>query len=345
MNVYTDIKMDGWYRVVKCDNEALDMVAYIAVHNVQLGHSLGGCRFWEYDSDENALMDALRLSRAMTYKNCLADLPHGGGKSVISAVSGQKLTPDMLKAMGEFVNYVNKNGPLYEIAEDVGVSSTALDYVREVSPMVAAKVAGDPSPITAEGVFMGLTESWKYISGSDNFEDVRVAVQGVGAVGYCLVERLVDYGFQVTVCDVREENVQKAQQRLGVGSVSPEHIYNVPMDIFAPCALYGTVNPATIDIMSAKLIAGCANNQLSSPNVDDLLVNKGVVYAPDYVINAGGVIQVSGIEDNGYDHSIVEKHLEIIPRNLTKIYKISNSTGIATGKVANRLVEEKLGLE
>ncbi len=341
MNKYYDLRIDGYERVVKCINENVGFVSYIAVHNINLGPSLGGCRLLEYPSIDYALADVLSLSRAMTFKNCFAELPYGGGKSVIMGKKENK--EEILKYMSDFVNYLKGD---YIIAEDSNISCDDLDIVRKNSEFVAEKIAGDPSPVTAKGVYLGIKESWDFLNKKQyykNLEDAKIIVYGVGAVGRILVDLLLKSVKKVHIYDINEENMAKVINKHPNAYIERDHfkmLYN--FDIFCPCALGGTITKDFAQKTEAKLIAGCANNQLSSPDVSKILLKRGILYAPDYVINAGGVIQLSGVTNGIYDESKVNNKLKLIPKKLKKIFKISMKKKLPTNEVADIMVMKKL---
>jgi leucine dehydrogenase len=277
-----------------CD-EKTGLKAIVAIHSTARGPACGGTRMWPYATSADALEDVLRLSRAMSYKNAVADLELGGGKSVIIGDSRTQKSPELFEAFGRAVDQL---GGRYYAAEDVGVSPEDLKNTRKTTQYVVglegfAAGSGDPSPITAEGVFRGIGLAVKHGYGADNVSGLTVAVQGVGHVGGYLCEKLHAAGAKLIVTDVNEAALQRIAEKTGAEVVSPDAIYDVQADVFAPCALGGAVNEQTLPRIKARVIAGAANNQLSSPEIGTRIFQEGRLYAPDYVINGGGIINVA----------------------------------------------------
>lgn len=350
MNRYYDIRVEGYERVVKCVNYDNNFFSYIAVHSTKFGPSLGGCRFVDHSSVDlsgssseidYALSNVLSLSRAMTFKNCFADLPFGGGKSIIIGKMENKL--EILKYMADFVNYLKGD---YIIAEDSNVSCDDLDTVRERSNYVVAKIAGDPSPVTAKGVYLGIKESWKFLNERKYYKDLKdakILVYGVGAVGRVLVDLLSKSVNKVYIYDINEENINKVLNKHPNSYVERDPFKIMcEFDIFCPCALGGTITENFAEKTEAKLIAGCANNQLASLEASKILLKRNILYAPDFVINAGGVIQLSGVVNNVYEENKVNKKLKTIPKKLRKIYEKSIKKNLTTNEVADIMVMKKL---
>lgn len=341
-NVYKDLKIDGYERVVKCVNEKLNFISYISIHSLDLGPGLGGCRFYKYESEDLALADVLSLSRAMTFKNCLADLPYGGGKAVISGNLENK--KEILKYMADFINYLNGD---YITAEDVNVNCDDLDIIRENCQFVVSKIAGDPSPITAKGVYLGIESIWNFLNKREfikDFSDTRILVYGVGAVGRSLVDLLLKSVKKIYIYDINEENIKKIQNKHGDRVIFDKDYKNMMnnYDIISPCALGGMITEDFAKNVNTKVIAGCANNQLSSKRAGYILFERGIFYAPDFVINAGGVIQVTGVKNDVYQKDIVEKKLKVIPKTLKKIFKKSLKERKPTNLIADEMVIKKL---
>lgn len=342
MNVYTEISVDGYEKIVQCQNENVGLNAFIAVHNTQLGPALGGCRMWDYKNEQAALKDVLRLSKGMTKKSALAGLPLGGGKSVIWGDSKTQKTNDLLSAMGDFVEHM---GGKYIIAEDVGTSFDDMKIMRQRTKHVVSELGGDPGPNTALGVFVGIRAAASHRFGIPLLNYVSVVVQGVGSVGYALTKLLVEAGAQVTVSDISERAVARVVSDFGVKVVSDKNVYETNADIFAPCALGAIINEHTIDHMGASIIAGSANNQLATPEFGAKLLRRDKLYAPDFVINAGGVIQVAGDVGGNYDEELVVTKVNNIENTLLNIFRRSEDEGIPTNDVANQMVTEILGIE
>lgn len=298
MTVFSHPEFDGHERVVFVHDAESGLEAIIAVHDTTLGPALGGCRLWRYPSEAEALTDVLRLSRGMTYKSALAGLPLGGGKSVILA-DGRALRREPKRAEALFRAFgraVEQLGGLYTAAEDVGTSVADLELVGQETAHVAgvaAGQAGDPSPYTAYGVFRGLQAAVEYRLGRKDLKGLRVAVQGLGHVGAGLCEHLAEAGARLIVADLDAERVRQVAERHGAERERPETILAANCDVVAPCALGAVLNDETIAALKASVVAGAANNQLAEPRHGELLRRKGVLYAPDYLVNAGGIIAIA----------------------------------------------------
>ncbi len=324
---------------------ATGLKAIIAVHSTALGPGLGGCRMWPYASDAEALTDVLRLSRGMTYKAALAGLPQGGGKSVIIGDPRRQKTPELMRAMGRFVNRL---GGAYIAAEDSGTSVADVHTMAEVTPHVGgladAKAnaegrTGDPSPATAYGTFVGLQAAVKHRLGRDDLKGLKVAIQGLGNVGYRLAKYLHEAGAVLWVTDIHYPAVDRCVQEFGATAVSMERIFGLDVDVFAPCALGAILNDITLPELKAKVVAGAANNQLAQPRHGVALMQRGILYAPDYAINAGGIIEIFH-ETHGYQEATVKAHLDRIGDTLTAIFQRAEAQGLPTGAVADAMAEE-----
>lgn len=320
--------------------------AIIAVHSTRLGKGLGGCRMWPYATEDEALTDVLRLSRGMTYKAALAGLPQGGGKSVILGDPRRDKTPDMMRAMGRFVDAL---GGKYVAAEDSGTSVADVrlmaEETRHVGGLTDAKAAaagrsGDPSPATAYGTFVGIQAAVRWKLGRAALRGLRVAIQGVGNVGYRLAKHLHEAGAKLWVTDIHAPAVERCVNEFGATAVGMDAIFAVDAEVFAPCALGAILNDRTLPQLKATIVAGAANNQLAEPRHDGLLALRGVLYAPDYVINAGGIIDIWH-EESGYDEAKVRAHLERIGATLTDIFERSKRERHPTGEIADRMAEER----
>lgn len=324
-------------------DKAAHLQAIVAIHDSRLGPALGGCRFIEYDSDEEAIVDALRLARGMTYKAALAGLPHGGGKSVIIRPKRHFDRVALFRAFGRFIEDLRGH---YITAEDSGTGLEDMEIVRTQTKWVtgidpAHGGSGDPSPFTALGVRRGIEACVKFKLGKDSLQGVHVAVQGVGHVGYHLCKELHASGAKLTVADVDKLKSERAQREFGAAVVSIDDVAKVECDVFAPCALGAGLNDNTIPHLKAKIVAGAANNQLAEPRHGDDLHARGILYAPDYAINAGGLVNVAQ-EVKGYDPKAArEKTLEIY-NTIWDICERSKKLQAPTYKVADIMVEEKL---
>ncbi len=335
---FEDLNVDGWHRVVRVNDDDSGLDAIISVHDISLGPSCGGCRVYPYKSFEEGLNDAKNLSRGMTYKNAIGGIPFGGGKAVIFADPAKDKTPAMMQAMGRAIDALDG---LYYTAEDSGMSENDILEIRTqtsyAAGMVAAGKGGNPSPFTAKGVWRGMQAASRHKFGIDDFDGVRVAILGVGAVGMVLGEYLHNAGAKLVVADVNKRAAEEACHRFGATPVSPEEAAGADVDIFAPCALGGAINEDTIDTIQAKIVAGAANNQLKTPEMDQALRDRGILYAPDYVINAAGVISI-GLEILGtWSEEALNNKIDAIGENLEKIFKQSEVQNLPTGIIADQL--------
>lgn len=341
MSVFSHKAYDGHEEVVFCHDEETNLKAIIAVHNTLAGPGMGGCRMWPYGSDEEALNDVLRLSRGMTYKSAIVEIPFGGGKSVIFGNPTTDKTVPLLNKMGEFVHSL---GGKYIIAEDVGIAVEDMMHVRTKSPYVTGlpSDSGDPSPATAFGIYQGMKAAALVKFGKDNLKDIKVAVQGLGKVGYELCEYLYKDGAILFVTDMNKQACQKAQDELKAQIVPLDKIYDVEADIFAPCALGAVINEKTIPRLKVKVIAGSANNQLESDLDAERLDKKEILYTPDYVINAGGVINVAEGFRGQYNKEKSFKRVSTIYDRLLEIFKRAERDRITTYLAAERVGRDKL---
>jgi leucine dehydrogenase len=341
MKLFDTIASMGHEQVVVCHDKSSGYRGIIAVHDTTLGPALGGTRFWKYATDEEALTDALRLSRGMTYKNAVAGLNLGGGKAVII---GDNRTPNremIFRAHGRFVDSL---GGRYVTAEDVGTSTVDMDFVHMETQYVAglAGQSGDPSPVTAHGVFRAIQASAKQRWGSDSLERRTVAIQGCGNVGHYLAQELSAAGARLIVSDIDNERVKRVVAETGAKPVAPDEIYRQKADVFAPCALGAIINDTTIPQLKVEIVAGGANNVLLEERHGDILEDKGILYAPDYVANAGGVINVYS-ELAGWDSARALRKADEIYQTVLGVFEIAKQDGIPTYKAADRLAERRLG--
>ena len=328
---------DHHENVVIADTDGLK--AIIAVHNTNLGPATGGCRMFPYASMNDALTDVLRLSRGMTYKSALAGLPLGGGKSVIIGNPRTDKTPELLHRMGDFIHSL---GGQYVSAEDSGIGVADVAVMAERTPYVSGisndQFGGDPSPLTALGVFLGIKEAIAY-RGHAGLEGIQVAIQGVGNVGYHLARLLCDAGAVVKVADVNEDNLERVVTEMGVETLSIDKVLQAEVDVLAPCALGGAINRDTVTAIRAGIIAGAANNQLSDPDLGGVLVDRGILYAPDYVINAGGIIDVYYQQQGVTSEDVIREHVARIAGTLRRIFETSDLQRLPTNQVADRMAE------
>ena len=344
MDLFGHLKAYDYGEVHFKFDKASGLKAIVAIHDSRLGPALGGCRFLPYDSDEDAVVDALRLARGMTYKGALAGLPHGGGKSVLVRPKQHFDRVAMFRAFGRFIEDL---GGHYITAEDSGTGLEDMEVIRQVTKHVtgvdtAHGGSGDPSPFTALGVRRGIEACVKFKLGRDSLEGVHVAVQGVGHVGYHLCRELREAGAKLSVADVDPLKSERAQRELGATVVPLARIFEVECDVVAPCALGSALNDSTIPRIKATIVAGAANNQLALPRHGDDLHARGILYAPDYAINAGGLVNVAQ-EVAGYDAAKSREKTLKIYDTIFEIAERSKKTGAPTYRIADFLVEEKLG--
>jgi leucine dehydrogenase len=327
----------GYERVVTATDEEAGYRAVIAIHSTALGPALGGARLWNYAGVDEARTDALRLARGMTYKNALAGLPFGGGKSVIIG-NGKVIDREkVFRAHGRLVEHF---GGSYITAEDVGTSPSDMEFVSLETRHVGglADRSGDPSPVTAHGVFRAILAAAKFRWGSSDLAARTIALQGCGHVGHHLARELKEAGAQLIVTDVDEEKARRVAANLGASYVSPEEIYDARAGIFAPCALGGVLNDETIPRLTCEIVAGAANNQLLEARHADLLAARGILYAPDYVANAGGVINGT-IELLSWERERARRKVQAIYDTLLEIFAASEANGITPARAADRLAE------
>lgn len=346
MSLFEHHEFDNHKEVVFCNDEKSGLKAIIAVHNTNLGPSLGGCRMFPYANSGEALTDVLRLSKGMTYKAAMANLNQGGGKAVIIGDPRTQKSRDMFLALGEFIERL---GGDYITAEDSGVAVSDLHATAERTQYVSGIKAkftydgspadGNPAPGTAYGVFVGVKTTVEYALNS-SLDGVKVAIQGLGHVGYRLAKHLRDAGAELYVTDIFPEQLEKAREELGATVVQPNDIYGLDVDVFAPCALGAILNDDTIPQIKAKVIAGAANNQLAREELGTVLRSKGICYAPDYVINAGGIIDIYHQTQDGTPDDL-RKHLESIGDTLREIYIRADETDRANNLIANVIAEER----
>ena len=342
--VFGQHSFDNHEQIVFCNDKDTGLKAIIGIHNTVLGPALGGTRMWNYANEWEALNDVLRLSRGMTFKSAITGLNLGGGKAVIIGDAKTQKTPELMKKFGEFVHSLSGK---YITAEDVGMTTADMDTVREVTPYVTGISesiggAGNPSPITAYGVFMGMKAAAKYKYGSDVLEGKSVFVQGIGNVGEALVEHLVDEGAEVTISDISQDRLEEVKSKYGVTIYGGNDIYSENMDIYAPCALGATVNDDTIYKIKADIVAGAANNQLAAEEKHGrILQERGIVYAPDFLINAGGIINVYA-ELEGYDRKEIMRKTENIYNTTLEILSNAEKNNITTNHAALNIAKQRI---
>jgi leucine dehydrogenase len=346
MPVFSHPEFDAHEEVAFFADAKSGLRAIIAIHNTRLGPSLGGCRMRNYASDAEALTDVLRLSRGMTYKAALADLPQGGGKSVMLGDPHRDKTAERVRAMGRFVGSMSGR---YLVAEDSGTGVDDMRLMAEESAFVRGLVeepgqaglgGGDPSPATAHGVRIAIEAAAVSALQRDSLRGLRVAIQGVGHVGFYLAQELTALGVRVWVADVDAGAVERCVRHTGAMAVAPDEILFEDVDVLAPCAHGAILNVVSIPKIRARIIAGAANNQLATPAADRALLERGICYAPDYVVNAGGIIDIH-YQGPRYDPQVVERHLQRIGETLHIIWAQSRQSGMPAGAVADAMAEAR----
>ena len=341
--VFESISKTDHEEVIFCQNKDAGLKAIIAIHNSVLGPALGGLRMWPYATEQDALNDVLRLSRGMTYKAAVSGLNLGGGKAVIIGDPSKDKSEALFRAFGRFVNSLNGR---YITAEDVGIDVNDMEYVYRETEFVTGVHqvhggSGDPSPFTAYGTLQGLMAALQTKYGNEDIGKYSFAVQGVGHVGMEYLKLLRERGAKVFVTDINQELVQRAVDDYGAEAVALDDIYDVDANVYSPCALGGTVNENTLERLKCQVICGAANNQLASNEIGDELQRRGILYAPDYAVNAGGLMNVS-LEIDGYNRERAMRMLRTINLNLTRIFEISKRDNIPTYKAADRMAEERI---
>jgi leucine dehydrogenase len=343
MGVFELIDGDGYEQVVYFSDDQSGLKSIIAIHSTALGPALGGTRFYPYENEDQALADVLRLAKGMTYKAAAAGLDLGGGKAVIIGDPKRHKSEELLRAYGRFVETLMGR---YITAADVGTVLDDMDTVRRETRWVTGCShtyggSGDPSPVTAYGVLQGIKAAALDVFGDPNLEGRTVALQGVGKVGYALAGYLVKEGAKVTIGDIDVDNIARAVNDHGVDTVPLDEIHKLEADIFAPCALGGMINDDTIGDFRCKIIAGAANNQLARPEHGEKLRDLGILYAPDFVINAGGLINVED-ELRGYDRERAMQKVTGIYKAMQMIFTMSKERGISTAQAANEYAEDRI---
>ncbi len=336
---------DGHEKVLMVEDAASGLKAIIAVHSTALGAAAGGCRLWAYDSGVAALGDALRLSRGMSYKNAMANLPMGGGKAVILGPVLADRREAVLEAFGRAVDSLDGQ---YITAEDVGVSVADMKIVARTTGYVSGldaavgKSGGDPSPYTARGVRVGIEAAVKAKLGRSDLTGIRVAVQGLGHVGSYLCEELFNLGAKLVVADINTDRVTEMRDRFGAESVSVNDILLQSVDVVAPCALGGAISEDVATHLQATIVAGAANNQLLTPQAGVILGQRDILYAPDYVINAGGIIMVAGEISGHNDEAHIQAQVDAIGPRLLDIFTKAKSANVITNVVADSMARDKI---
>jgi len=342
--VFDSMDYKGHEQVVFCNDQDTGLKAIIAIHNTTIGPALGGCRMWQYESEDAALTDVLRLSRGMSYKAAIAGLNLGGGKAVIIGNSKTDKTETLFRSFGRFVEGLSGR---YITAEDVGTSVKDMEWVRMETQYVtgisrALGGSGDPSPVTALGTYSGIRATVKKQLGKESLVGLKVAVQGVGHVGYYLCRYLSEEGAQLYVTDIDSDALKRVVDEFGAEVIGLDDIYEADVDIYAPCALGATLNDNTIPKLKCSIVAGAANNQLKDESIHGhMLQERGILYAPDYAINAGGLINVAN-EIKGYNRERAFSQAEGIYDMLTTIYELAEADGVTTHEAASKVAVKRM---
>jgi leucine dehydrogenase len=342
MEIFSLLQEHDHEQLLFCHEPSIGYRGLIAIHNTTLGPALGGTRYWKYETESAAVIDALRLSKGMTYKAAVAGLSLGGGKSVILADSQVRDREAIFRAHGRFVETLKGR---YITAEDVGTSPADMDYIHlETTHVVGLQGrSGDPSPVTGYGVYRGMKASAKWKFGSDDLSGRTVAVQGAGSVGYYLCKNLAQEGAKLIITDINKQKVDRICDEFRARAVKPDEIYAQEADIYAPCALGAVINDTTIPRFRCKVIAGGANNVLAEPRHGDELEKRGILYAPDYVINAGGLINVNSELENWSAERALKKAGEIYDTML-RVYELAKEERLPTYMAADRLAEKRVAM-
>ncbi|MBU8896298.1 leucine dehydrogenase [Corallococcus sp. H22C18031201] len=341
MSYFTHLLEGGYEAVHLLTDSKTGLRAIVGMHNTKLGPGLGGTRaLATYASEDDAVIDALRLARGMTYKAALAGLPHGGGKAVIMLPKGPF---DRVKLFESFGRAVESLGGRYITTEDSGTSPDDMEYVRRHTKYVVGlkERSGDPSPVTAFGVTRAMEATAKHVFGRSDLKGLRVTVLGVGHVGMPLVKELHERGAKVWVSDVNAASVEHAVKQYGATAVTPDELLRMEADVYAPCALGGAINDTTLPLLKVKAVCGAANNQLLTPGHGEQLAQRGITYVPDYAANAGGLINVAQ-EWAGYDRAKAYARAERIFDTIDEVLTRAKASGLRPEQVADRIVEEKL---
>lgn len=341
----SEIQVEGYEKVMRCRDRASGLHALIAIHDTTLGPALGGMRMWPYASEDEALFDVLRLAKGMTYKSAVAETGLGGGKSVIIGDPKRDKSEGLFRAMGRFIDSLEGR---YITAEDMNIGIPDLQQVRKETRWVTGLSreegsSGNPSPYTAGGCLVGLRAVMEELTGDPSLEGKRILVQGIGAVGGAIAVLAKEQGAEVVICDINQQRVDEFRGRHGFDVVDDEHHLDVECDIYSPCARGAGINDDTIPRLRCKAVAGCANNQLLEHRHAEVLRQRGILYAPDYVLNAGGIINVSvELLPGGYDERVALEKIDRIYDNLKRVFEISRTEGIPTNDAAARLAEQRL---
>ena len=346
MDVFSSPAFDDHEQVIFFYDRGSGLKAIVALHDTTLGPAVGGCRMWPYATGDDAVTDVLRLSKGMTFKAAMADLPYGGGKTVIIGDPKTDKSEALFRALGRGIESL---GGRYYTGEDVGTSPTDMDWAAEETSYVLGSTrgggSGDPSPVTARGVWLGIRAAVRHQLDRSDLAGVRVAIQGLGHVGYNLARLLAQDGAQLIVADIDPARIERAVDELAAKPVGVDAIIDVECDVLAPCALGGTINDHTIRRLACRIVAGAANNQLLEDRHGAALHARGILYAPDYVINAGGLINIAQeLQAGGYNRERALAQVETIGTTLAEIFERAKREGLPTHEVADRIARERIAV-
>lgn len=345
MSLFEMPEFDAHERVIFGHDPASGLRAIVAIHSTVLGPGAGGCRMWAYDSTDDAVRDVLRLSRGMSYKNAMANLKFGGGKAVIIGNAQRDKTPALFEAFGKLIDSI---GGHYVTAEDVGTTTADMEVVSRQTKFVCGKpprpgqAGGDPSPKTALGVYLGIKASVRFRLGRSDLQGLKVAVQGVGGVGYHLCQLLAGEGALIRAADVRPAAVERVRDEFKATPVAVDAILRQDVDVVAPCALGAILDARSIPQLSAKVVAGAANNQLAEDPHGEALQKAGILYAPDYVINAGGIISVSHEYYGDSTETRIDADIQGIPDRLDEIFERARRESLPTNTIADKMARDRI---
>ena len=344
MNVLEYMERYGHEQLSVYTDPGAGLRAFISIHDTTLGPALGGVRVWPYATEDEAVMDALRLGRAMTYKSAAAGLPFGGGKGVIMADPRQDKTEALMRAFGQFVDTL---GGRYLTTEDVGMSPLDLEWIAQETEYVTGLPlsrggSGETSQMTGYGLYQGMKACAKEVWGTDSLKGREIAIQGFGHVAGALSRHLLEEQARLVVTDINEDALERAGKQQGIEVVGPEEIYDVECDIFSPCALGGVLNSDTIPRLKGKIVCGGANNQLLTEEDGEALQRRGILYAPDYIVNAGGVINISFEVDTSYSEEAATEKTARIYNTMEQVISTAKSQKITTAQAADRLAEQRI---
>lgn len=340
MKIFDLMEEHDYEQLVFCQDKATGLKAIIAIHDTTLGPALGGTRIWDYETEEEAIIDALRLARGMTLKNSAAGLNLGGGKTVIMGDPEKIKSEAFFRSFGRYIEGLSGR---YITAEDMNSTTQDMAWINDETDYVVGLEgkSGNPSPVTAYGVFRGIQAACNEVFGSDDLNGKVVAVQGAGAVGYTVCKHLHEAGAKLVITDIRKDSIQRIVDDFGATAVEPDEIYSVECDVFAPCAMGAILNDFTIDKLNCKIVGGSANNQLAEDKHGKMLEDRGILYVPDFVINGGGVINVYE-ELKGYNEKRALSRAGAIYDTCKKIFAIAKEEGITTAEAANRMANQRI---